>query len=223
MKLRLAEMTPSLDFYNVMAYDYAGSWSTMSGHQANLRASSRNPKSTPFSTDAAFKYYTKAGGVPSSKLILGIPLYGRAFANTDGPGCPFQGGGTAGSWENGIWDYKDLPQFGAHQELESVFEQGGAGASWSYDPSKRLMISYDTVPMVEEKTRYILDSGFGGAVWWEASGDRREQNSTGTGGSLITTFAEGIRKAGGMLDRSDNVLSYPESRFENLKRGFPDE
>ena len=50
-KLRLPEMTPYLDFYNLMAYDYSGSWSTIAGHQANLNHSNSNATSTPFYTE----------------------------------------------------------------------------------------------------------------------------------------------------------------------------
>src|SRR5690348_8706949 len=51
-RLRLPEMTPYLDFYNLMAYDYSGSWDTTAGHQANLDSSKSNATSTPFSTVA---------------------------------------------------------------------------------------------------------------------------------------------------------------------------
>lgn len=214
-------MNQYLDFFNLMAYDYCGSWSNVSGHQANLKPSVSAPAATPYSTEVAIQFYTKTGGIPASKIILGMPLYGRAFGNTDGPGKPFQGTGEGGSWENGIWDYKALPQPGAKEFLETSTNTG-AGASWSYDAAKRLMISYDTQPMVTEKTKYVVNKGLGGSMWWEASGDRGGKTATKANGSLIATFVEDVQKlAKTGIEKSNNVLDYPESKYDNLRTGMP--
>ncbi|KAF3481553.1 endochitinase [Arthroderma uncinatum] len=222
-KLLLSEMAPLLDFFNLMAYDYAGNWpgSAVAGHQANLKRSAGRPGSTPFSSSAAVDYYIRQGGVPPSKIVLGMPLYGRAFANTDGPGSRFRGSGDGYSWEKGVWDYKVLPRPGAREYMESA-SSGGAGASWSYDAGRRLMVSYDTAPMVAEKARYIVDAGLGGAMWWEASGDRGGRNGTAADGSLIATYVEYVlsRQSKG-LENVNNVLEFPESRYANLNAGFP--
>lgn len=87
-----------------MAYDFAGSWDAQAGHQANIFPSTRDAKTTPFSTDHAVRWYIDNGVAPG-KIVVGMPLYGRAFQNTGGPGCGYSGTGE-GSWENGVWDYK---------------------------------------------------------------------------------------------------------------------
>lgn len=86
-----------------MAYDYAGSWDTRANHQA---AVFDPDNSTGVSTDLAIRHFTSAG-VPVNKLVMGIPLYGRSFCNTDGAGKAFQGVGK-GSWEAG--EIADLSQ-----------------------------------------------------------------------------------------------------------------
>ena len=162
-------MAQILDFFNLMAYDYAGSWDRVSGHMANWFKSVDQPAATPFSTDAAVRDYI-AAGVPAHKIVIGMPLYGRAFECTEGLGREFNGVGE-GSWENGVWDYKALPRPGAVEKIDE-----GAVASYCYNAQNRTMVTYDTQRIVEAKIDCIK-RGLGGSMFWELSGDRKDSHS----------------------------------------------
>lgn len=201
--LHLAELGQVLDHVNLMAYDYAGSWSSHSGHDANLYKNPGNIDATPFVTDEAVNTYI-AGGVPPHKIVLGMPIYGRSFSNTEGMGKPFQGIGS-GSWENGVWDYKVLPKPGATVKHDDV-----AKGTYSYDAVIKELISFDTPASVKEKAKYLKSKGLGGSMFWEASADR-----TGSDSLIGTSFA-----ALGNPDSTQNWLSYPESRYDNIRKGM---
>ncbi|GAM87503.1 hypothetical protein ANO11243_055280 [Dothideomycetidae sp. 11243] len=210
----LRHMDQYLDFWNLMAYDFAGSWDSVAAHQANIFPSKDQPQTTPFSADHAIRHYI-ASGIAPHKLVLGMPLYGRAFANTDGPGSSYSGVGGEGSWEPGVWDYKALPREGAtaHHDPQTL-------ATWSYDPSTRTMVTYDDARSAAGKVNYIQTLGLGGAMWWESSGDRPATEE----GGLINLVAQGLGGYGGKyLDRSLNELHYPQSRYDNIRNGMAGE
>lgn len=207
-KLDVRGMDKYLDFWNLMAYDYAGSWDSVSGHQANIYPSGDNKATTPFSTTAALDFYTRSGVRPD-KVVLGMPLYGRAFENTDGLGKTFQGVGE-GTWEQGVHDYKKLPLQGAQEHHDTA-----AQASYCFNPQQRKLVTYDTPGMAKIKTDFIKQQGLGGAMWWESSADKDGNDS------LIGTVVDGLGGSQGLLKR-DNCLEYPETKYDNLRGGFPD-
>lgn len=201
--LRLAELGKVLDHINLMAYDFAGSWSNYTGHDANLYPNPQNPNSTPFSTDVAVQAYIN-GGVPANKIVLGMPIYGRSFQQTKGIGQPFNGIGS-GSWENGIWDYKVLPKPGAALKYDDVSK-----GYYTYDPNTKELISFDTPDMINTKVSYLKSKGLGGSMFWEASADKTGSES------LIGTS----RKSLGSLDSTQNYLDYPNSIYDNIRKGL---
>ncbi|GAB1317877.1 Chitinase 4 [Madurella fahalii] len=206
-KLDIPGMDRYLDFWNLMAYDYAGSWDSTTGHQANLFRCASRPASTPFSTDAAVAHYVSRG-VAARKIVVGMPLYGRAFEGTDGPGTPYSGVGE-GTWENGVHDYKKLPLDGAYETIDEE-----AGASYCYHPGRRVMVSYDTVEMARRKADYIKYHGLGGGMWWESSADREGPQS------LIGNVVE-VLGGPNRLEWKENCINYPYTKYDNLREGFP--
>ncbi|KAE9566097.1 Chitinase 1 [Colletotrichum fructicola] len=202
-KLDLSSISNVVDCLYLMAYDYSGAWDSVAAHQANLYSSTSRPQSTPFSTDAAVSAYI-AAGVPSRKIVLGMPVYGRSFQNTAGLGDPFSEVGR-GSWQDGVWDNKDLPRPGAREEYDAT-----VGATYSWDPATRELISYDSPLSVQQKAAFIKSRRLGGAMFWEASADKVGN------ASLIAALHNEI----GVLEPGENHLCYTDSKYANVAKGM---
>ncbi|THU98625.1 hypothetical protein K435DRAFT_720591 [Dendrothele bispora CBS 962.96] len=194
--LVVPQMNAALTHWNLMAYDYAGSWLTFADNQANLFGGER----TNVSTDKAVKHFLSAGA-SASKMTMGIPLYGRAFENTDGIGQPYSGIGP-GTIEAGVYSYSALPIAGAQ-----VFEDTVNVASYSYDSAKRELVSYDTPHIVQLKTQYVNTNGMAGNMYWELSTDKKGADSlVGVGLSNL-----------GALQQVQNHISFPDSKWDNIR------
>lgn len=95
-----------------------------------------------------------------------------------------------------------------------------AVASWCYDPQSKTMVSYDSPQVASEKVQYIKSMGLGGGMWWETSGDHPSNHSE----SLINIVVQGLGGFEGRhMEHCANVLDYPESKYDNLRNGMPNE
>lgn len=186
-KLRIADMDPYLDFWNIMAYDFAGSWSNTTDFHSNLYGGD-------ISANGAVRYYLSRG-VPAHKLVLGMPVYGRAFVGTDGLGRPYSSIGE-GSWERGVWDYKDLPLKDANETVDR-----DRVSAYCYNPHTKTLVVYDNPETVQYKAQYIAENGLGGGMWWESSADVPVNQSR----SLIAAFAGAIGRD--RLEQRPNCLN----------------
>ncbi|KAL1941620.1 hypothetical protein VTO73DRAFT_7059 [Trametes versicolor] len=132
---------------------------------------------------------------------MGIPLYGRAFENTNGIGSSYSGIGP-GTIEAGVYSYKALPLAGAQ-----VYENLTDVTSYSYDSSKRELVTYDTPNIASIKAQYVRDKGLAGSMFWELSTDKTGSDS------LVTTTANVY----GSLDQTQNHINFPNSKWDNLR------
>ncbi|KAJ7853507.1 glycoside hydrolase superfamily [Mycena olivaceomarginata] len=194
--LVVPQMDKALTFWNLMAYDYAGSWLTFADNQANVYGGTR----TNVSTDSAVKHFVSSGAA-AGKIVMGIPLYGHAFEQTAGLGQPYNGIGP-GTIQAGIYSYKVLPLAGAQ-----VFENTTDISSYSYDSSSKELVSYDTPNIVKQKVQYVNANGLAGSMFWELSTDKVGATS------LVGVSAAAL----GALDTTQNHISYPNSQWDNIR------
>jgi len=198
----LKNMNRWIDAWHLMAYDYAGPWDSTTGHQSNVFLDKKNPLATKLSTDGTLNAYI-AAGIPPEKIHMGMALYGRSFSNTAGLGKSYSG--TAGDSE-GIYRLNELPRPGATTSHSSSLM-----ASWTYDSSKKELVTMDDLKSGQAKAGYINQRSLGGAFYWEASGDR-------TGSASVVA---GVHRTLGSLEKSQNLLKYPTSRYANIRNNMP--
>ncbi|MFI7012497.1 glycosyl hydrolase family 18 protein [Streptomyces sp. NPDC050145] len=167
----------SLDWYNVMTYDFFGAWEAKgpTAPHSPLTSYSGIPQQGFTSADAIAKL--KAQGVPASKLLLGIGFYGRGWTGV----TQKEPGGTAtgpaaGTYEQGIEDYK---------VLKTKCPSNGTVAGTAYAFCGSDWWSYDTPATIGSKMSWAKSQGLRGAFFWEFSGDT-------SNGELVSAVASGL-------------------------------
>jgi chitinase len=172
--IEIAALGQTLDWINLMAYDFHGSWSARTGFNAPLYAAPGDPDDARLNTDWAVSHYLTSG-VPADKLIVGAPFYGRGWS-----GVPNVNGGLyqtftglpQGTWEAGMFDYRDLVnrQLAAGSGYTRRWNDA-AKVPWLYNPTTGIMISYDDPESMGNKADYVKTRNLGGMMFWELSGD----------------------------------------------------
>lgn len=135
-----------LDYINLVAYDFFGTWTSKTGHHAQLYTMNKDEPSA--STGVA---YVMSQGFPPKSILLGIPTYGRSFLKANGPGQDFNGVGG----QDGTFEYGELPRKGCKEivDMRYIAAQcvGGDGG----------FVTYDNPETVKVKAEYCKQKGLG--------------------------------------------------------------
>ncbi len=133
---------PYIDFVNIMSYDMGNP----PYHHSGLY---RSEHTAGTSVDEAVKAHVNAG-VPLSKLVMGIPFYGR-------------GRKEVGNFSN----YKNIITL---NNFERKWDDT-AKAPYLSNDSIEFVCGYDDPRSIAIKCRYIKDNGMLGAMYWDYDGD----------------------------------------------------
>lgn len=171
----LAKVAEQVDFINLMCYDFAGPWTELSGHQSQLYTPAcPHDAFSKRSGHGAVQYFL-ARGVPSRKIVLGVPVYGRSFLGADCVGQRF----SDHTGEGSIHDYRELPLPGAQ---EFVDKRLGAAGSFGGESG---FVSYDTPHTVQIKAEYVKANHLRGLFYWTGVADAVGPRSLVTAGYKV--------------------------------------
>ena len=174
----MGKVAKVLDFVNLMTYDFRGAEEDkVAGHHSNLYMHPNDDKL--LSADRAVRDYL-AQGVPAAKIVLGVPFYGKPWGDVTGDGL-YQSGG--------VLKEKLETRYGTL--ATELVDKGGWVRRWDpqsqapflWHPERRIFITYDDPESLRVKSRYILENGLGGAMFWQYYSDP-------TGQLLDTLFTE---------------------------------
>lgn len=165
----LGEAQKYLDFINIMTYDLYSGLDYTTGHHANLNA-------TPLTTKQGSDIHSAVdghinAGVPTGKIVLGIPFYGRIWSgvNNENNGL-YQPAETIGT----IIDYHIIVDQYLEKGFESYWDEvANAPYVWSADSA--IFISYENPQSLGLKLKYIDEKGLAGAMFWEYSLDKNDE------------------------------------------------
>lgn len=170
--LDLPAVIPYMDYVAVMTYDFHGPWETTTNLHSPLYGNPADPTySQHFWSDNAINTYLSRG-VPASKLLMGVPFYGKGWAGVppgpNGDGL-YQTAGSnppRGKYENGTDDYKEMI---ARETTFTKYFNPISQSVYIYNGSQ--WWTYDDPASMTNKMNYIKSKNLAGTMLWELSGD----------------------------------------------------
>ena len=156
-----------LDWLNVMTYDFAGSWSPMTGHHTPLY---RSGDARVASDDFIQQHI--AAGIPRHKIVLGAAMYGRSWRGVqrvnNGLGQKYEAYDRDVPYSDVVATYLPDPSF-------VRFWDEQARAPYLWNETTGTFVTYDDPQSLREKARYVKAQRLGGIMYWEHSHDPEEE------------------------------------------------
>ena len=196
--LNLPGIDPYVDFYNVMTYDFHGGWENKTGHQSAMTGDTND-----FDVTTAVSVFEEAG-VALNKVVLGAPAYTHAWGWVeDGGTFGYQQSGTGaeaeGSFEAGVYDYKDIVTDVITGQTDLYWDDDNK-AAFVYNGDE--WSSIETTATIAGKAAYVQEKDLGGMMFWALSNDAEGELS------LVETADDILRQGASYSDAVENAPEF---------------
>lgn len=165
--LRTDFLLETMDWVNIMTYDYFSSWAVFAGHHSPLFASSRLPEDEVLSTELTMKYLLEEKGLPADRLTVGIPLYGRVFAVSE----PYSSNVDKPKPRKAAANYVEIYMLQKKENWTRWWDDE-TKTPWLFAPDDSEIICYDDSESIAIKTGWAMKQGFRGVFFWQIAADR---------------------------------------------------
>ena len=197
-------LTPHVDWFGCMTYDFHGPWTNHAGHNSPLYPSGGD---TDGSVSQGIAYLTQTRNVPPDKVLLGIPFYGRGFNASELYGSATGSGGE--------YHYSDIP--GLLESGWTRYWDDVAKVPYLTNSQNTMLISYDDTLSVRHKAEYAISKQLKGVMIW-ALGQDHSDGQQPLLGSISRAMAQQTRVGRRQETPSKVVLnSYPNPFNQNTR------
>ncbi|MGE5805227.1 MAG: glycosyl hydrolase family 18 protein [Ignavibacteria bacterium] len=186
-----------LDWYNVMTYDFHGSWEFRTGHHTNLLSSPEDPDWEKESLDHTIKFLLDSAGVDKNKIVPGAAFYGKSWQSVDSLNNGLYQAGNPDTVWNRI-HFNNYMDFSGIIGYKYCWDNLAMAASL-YNSGQKIFYTYDDIRSIALKARYVDAYDLRGLMFWEITGDDTLGNLVNTiykrNMPDVLTRAEGPKKS----------------------------
>ena len=166
----------TLDYFNMMTYDFNGPWSSDANHNSPLYPPASG---LPNSLDWVTKRLTEKYGIAKNKMNMGIAFYGRSFLFPE-KNAAIYAPNTKLS-DTITWpEFEGTPQYYSIIADMKKFDQywdSAAQVPYLIKKDKSSFVSYDDERSIKLKAEYVVKQELAGVIIWEITGDYMESSS----------------------------------------------
>lgn len=164
-RIEVQKVAKLVDYIFIMGYDMHGPWDTYSDFNAPLYAPAESSPQYKIGDYDSVSAYTNAGVFPS-KLVLGMPFYGRQYTVTN-------------SANNGLYSTYTAVKSISYDTIAANFLSNPAYKLFSHPTAEvpylygnNVFISFDNPQSIAAKVKFAQYRRLAGAGAWELSQDR---------------------------------------------------
>ncbi|MBQ0732745.1 glycosyl hydrolase family 18 protein [Aquimarina celericrescens] len=199
-----SQLASTMDYFNMMTYDFNGGWSNIAGHNAPVYPY-EGAEAPDFNWQSTLNKLLSLG-VPANKINMGAPFYGRGVVTngtaslnapttkvnvTIQPDGPISTAADYTNWPREVYD-------GTPNHFY-IKQKTGSGSGWTrkwddqakvpYMTKGNFFLSYDDEESIGIKAAFINDNNLAGTIVWTVFGDLEFSGSAQSFGTKLKRWS----------------------------------